>query len=1295
MPIRHSDMSRNNSATGNLSILPDNTRSEQNSNNLATQLNMYTCDATHNNAHLSILPDSDVISTSRVTLCVLTMHSTGDGDQGESQSRDTREIPMMQARMAPRELRESDTSDSEGQSDSYEGIDHDLQKRTFSMMSARSSRDSDTPLLFRGGRDDSSSEATRNVRLQGSQLSSVSSTEGTNNNGSQSPELTSRKDPVHAGTDLDEVANKRTKSEGRNKIEAQSDQVNRQLQNIKESVDKGKHCLMINVAKADTNCVYHTLAWMAKIPIADDQALMDLKGMVYDYNKKHSSWVSRESMNAMRRSLKSQYEHETREEFINREYSTMHDLTLISNALRFDIRVTTNGGEYLWTYQRHRDDRRIMGQSGLDPLHHIMLTKCGMNTFHARAIIPAVRAVADDQNSHLKALKHLIRGKPLTNVVKEAKVDIIQQVPHSEKLHSRILEDMQLDATSSDINIITSKCLARTAVEIDPGENQWRYDMNFKIGYGTDVNPEHDVETLATVSHSVEVLDLNDSGNCVYHTMYYLATNQILQKSQLEGEKKKVREAAMKNRSNSNLKHFIMGGLELAADPDYWERYMLEDHHDIGTIAVYALVLEINIDIHMKEGYISIHHDDRFDEKSVFIHEQHLSSSYHLMGLTDAYANPEPLTNPYNVWEQVAWNRQPSDARATLWKVQRHDNSTQSPDEWPNQLHREDVGPKKWETMLRKRIGMYQAKTVTDETNKQRDIAGQSQLDKDLSSSKIDMKAHDPGSYGQAKTVYTLTNILRECMKQEKLVSSMSEADLAMYNLMLHTEDEIQMCKSDLLPEHIDEYREPPENVVWNARLEELGEAPQKIFLSLVDNNEGMDFQPMLSDSGASNTVYGKGRVATRLLEGYVVGFDSEQDGWVEASSMDLKSEESSKRKKKSIMVANGSTVDAVSAEKLHLGVKASEWNGKTWSEEKKTVLITVQDAAISENIASTVWSEGHFLKQNTKWTMLCNGTEKFMIYRKISMKVEGIDGQKPLKVDLREGEGGHCLDTYTVLTDTKQVMTRNKQDITEINQPVSATFQHDVQLEMVDVCDTSTDTTDFEPHDEYEVFNQHNSGTASDHVESRMTRWHDNMTIEKCLEKLREIMESPNSQEQEKLEAIEEVERRIQDLNKIKNYYSNAKSNLIQVNNIRTRAQRKESEKPSSEDGTESKSSLGNENIYSEYDKVYQAEGERRKRVQFEKTVLDKDNESRVATNRKPEVKESNKSNKESVTDNTEEKQPITEGYELFSSPKYIEKAQGDIQVYREDKFKEESKIEAVNDFTLASFLMDYKVQL
>jgi hypothetical protein len=82
------------------------------------------------------------------------------------------------------------------------------------------------------------------------------------------------------------VGNKRTKSKGLDKIEAQSDNVNRQLQNIKESINKGKHCIMINVAKRDTNCVYHTLAWMAKIPIADDQALMDLKGRIYDYNKR-------------------------------------------------------------------------------------------------------------------------------------------------------------------------------------------------------------------------------------------------------------------------------------------------------------------------------------------------------------------------------------------------------------------------------------------------------------------------------------------------------------------------------------------------------------------------------------------------------------------------------------------------------------------------------------------------------------------------------------------------------------------------------------------------------------------------------------------------------------------------------------------------------------------------------------------------------------------------------------------------------------------------------------------------
>jgi hypothetical protein len=61
--------------------------------------------------------------------------------------------------------------------------------------------------------------------------------------------------------------------------------------------------------------------------------------------------------------------------------------------------------------------------------------------------------------------------------------------------------------------------------------------------------------------------------------------------------------------------------------------------------------------------------------------------------------------------------------------------------------------------------------------------------------SSINLQRHDPGEFGQAKTIYSLTNELRQRVGQEKLVSSASKADLDMYNLMLHEEEELRMLK--------------------------------------------------------------------------------------------------------------------------------------------------------------------------------------------------------------------------------------------------------------------------------------------------------------------------------------------------------------------------------------------------------------------------------------------------------------------------------------------------------------------
>ena len=260
--------------------------------------------------------------------------------------------------------------------------------------------------------------------------------------------------------------------------------------------------------------------------------------------------------------------------------------------------------------------------------------------------------------------------------------------------------------------------------------------------------------------------------------------------------------------------------------------------------------------------------------------------------------------------------------------------------------------------MIRMRMGCDETEAVTKDTNRVRTELGQGILRND-NQSEINMQAHDVGTFAQARTVYTTSNMLRELASQQRMVSSAAPADLNMHALLLHEEQQLRMAKMDSIhQEYEDEDAEPPIDVDRQKRLAELGEPPEKIFLSKVSGVENEEFDSMLSDSGASRSVYGKGRVASRLLVEYIVGFDSKTQGFVHPDSLDVKNAEKTKRKRKSIMVANGQKVEAVSAERLHFGVKARRLIGNKWSDTKETVFLAVQDAAISQDIESTVWSE-------------------------------------------------------------------------------------------------------------------------------------------------------------------------------------------------------------------------------------------------------------------------------------------------------------------------------------------------
>ncbi len=90
-----------------------------------------------------------------------------------------------------------------------------------------------------------------------------------------------------------------------------------------------------------------------------------------------------------------------------------------------------------------------------------------------------------------------------------------------------------------------------------------------------------------------------------------------------------------------------------------------------------------------------------------------------------------------------------------------------------------------------------EAKHLTEKTNIVQNSHGQSNLLDPINGQSMNESAHDTGGYGRAKTIYTLSNELPKLAGQELLTPSMSNADMDMYALNLHKEDEIRMLKTD------------------------------------------------------------------------------------------------------------------------------------------------------------------------------------------------------------------------------------------------------------------------------------------------------------------------------------------------------------------------------------------------------------------------------------------------------------------------------------------------------------------
>jgi hypothetical protein len=433
-------------------------------------------------------------------------------------------------------------------------------------------------------------------------------------------------------------------SESRNKDEAQ-----KRALVIKHAVYDNKHCLVLDIAQGRHDCVYYTLAWIAGRPIKNAQELIELKHEVYDDtvydNSDEQNKIARDMMKCMRKRQQTQYQTETRAEFVARNHATLYDIALITYTLEINVRVITPAAIHTF----HHSNDWVDTTNSLD----LMLTYCGTNKAHACAVVTTdydnVRAECrwgDKKNS--QRVRCTEDGKK--------QMEVIETISAENWVHSRLLKELGLPKTDATIQIATKSSLEKGRQATKHGSAQWRYDMEYKICMGrgigmdsedtetrkrkptdedfdTDKRSKTETEDISTQVLSITVIDLKNAENCVFHTMHYMMTGQVLRTHDVDTEKRKAFDEVVKDLGRvSNLDNYTRNEIEYPQDPDYWDRYVSAKTHGIGTIAAYAKAYNYHVGLYTKEGYMFIAVSDEDNWINLCVRQREENES-HIQGM--------------------------------------------------------------------------------------------------------------------------------------------------------------------------------------------------------------------------------------------------------------------------------------------------------------------------------------------------------------------------------------------------------------------------------------------------------------------------------------------------------------------------------------------------------------------------------------------------------------------------------------------------------------------------------------
>ena len=461
------------------------------------------------------------------------------------------------------------------------------------------------------------------------------------------------------------------------------------------------------------------------------------------------------------------------------------------------------------------------------------------------------------------------------------------------------------------------------------------------------------------------------------------------------------------------------------------------------------------------------------------------------------------------------------------------------------------------------------------------------------------------------------------------------------------------------------------------------------------------------------------------------------------------------KRRRREIVVASGSKVEGKVLDRLDIGVDARTYNRTKgeWRQHKKQAFLTITDANVAEGIHSNVIAEAHFMMENPNFTLITRGSEKYLVWGKPNISFDPIDGQPPVRIDLRYHNHAHYLDIHTAMLIRDLVKPRKTkqkedqaQDVASANTPGASGSAKSVRLNMMTTEDAhpermeiSTDTDDLYVYTEDAECSAHHEPATANSQESVCNSIQAPVeppmrNVDEQIKHIQILMENADTPNETRMRAIENLQDMLDKLSRWGQYYQRAQEEIVRVNELRGEELQTQPRRSARQ---QARAAKGGNNVisalkrdkqraedepYREYDNIHNAHQQLQRRVRFEATPIEApaqanvksvERKQRYDSQAKPVSQKKHtpaddgvKSKKDERSEkavaeakrrgvNTTDEETPTEKYGVFEKPEYMEESKDGIQVYRDDKYTNSTRIEDASDYTLATFLMENKVSL